>query len=93
MHGKNCAQTGCPRILKEGVPLREWFQPNSWIAIACCGHKIPYRINVQLLEAQYRCANCLNSYANVFWIPRRARPMQTEHRKAFARRYMERRRG
>ena len=29
-----CAQTGRLRILKDGVPLREWFPPNSWIAIA-----------------------------------------------------------
>jgi len=58
-----------------------------------CGHKIPYRINVQLLEAQYRCAKCLASYANVFWTPSRARPMKPGHRKAFTRRYMDRRRG
>ena len=58
-----------------------------------CGHKIPYRINVQLLEAQYRWAKCLASYANVFWTPSRARPMKPGHRKAFTRRYMDRRRG
>ena len=29
-----CAQTGRLRILKGGAPLRGWFPPNSWIAIA-----------------------------------------------------------
>jgi hypothetical protein len=29
-----CEQTGRLRILKDGVPLREWFPPNSWMAIA-----------------------------------------------------------
>jgi hypothetical protein len=58
-----------------------------------CGHEIPYRINVQLLEAQYRCANCLASYPNVYWTPSRARPMKPGHCKAFTRRYMDRRRG
>jgi hypothetical protein len=29
-----CEQTGRLRILQEGSALREWFPPNSWIAIA-----------------------------------------------------------
>jgi len=29
-----CAQTGSLRILNDGILLREWFPPNSWIAIA-----------------------------------------------------------
>jgi hypothetical protein len=29
-----CEQTGRLCILQEGVLLREWFPPNSWIAIA-----------------------------------------------------------
>jgi hypothetical protein len=29
-----CAQTGRLRIPKDGVTMREWFPPNSWIAIA-----------------------------------------------------------
>lgn len=31
---KYCGQTGCLRILQEGNVVREWFPPNSWIAIA-----------------------------------------------------------
>jgi len=34
MCAEYCAQTGRLRILKDGVPLREWFPPNSWMAIA-----------------------------------------------------------
>jgi hypothetical protein len=26
--------TGRLRLLRDGAPLREWFPPNSWIAIA-----------------------------------------------------------
>ncbi|CAN7760901.1 hypothetical protein [Caballeronia sp. 15715] len=29
-----CAQTGRLRILKDGALVREWFPPNSWMAIA-----------------------------------------------------------
>jgi hypothetical protein len=29
-----CEQTGRLRILQDGVPVREWFPPNSWMAIA-----------------------------------------------------------
>lgn len=29
-----CEQTGRLRILQDGIPLREWFPPNSWMAIA-----------------------------------------------------------
>jgi hypothetical protein len=34
MCAEYCAQTGRFRILKDGVQLREWFPPNSWMAIA-----------------------------------------------------------
>ncbi len=34
MCAEYCAQTGRLRILKDGVPLREWFPPDSWMAIA-----------------------------------------------------------
>jgi hypothetical protein len=34
MCAEYCAQTGRLRILKDGAPLREWFPPNSWIAVA-----------------------------------------------------------
>ncbi|WP_438394747.1 hypothetical protein [Caballeronia sp. DA-9] len=29
-----CEETGRLRILRDEVPLREWFPPNSWMAIA-----------------------------------------------------------
>lgn len=34
MCAEYCSQTGRLRILKDDVTLREWFPPNSWIAIA-----------------------------------------------------------
>ncbi|MGF6776867.1 hypothetical protein [Paraburkholderia sp. GAS334] len=34
MCAEYCEQTGRLRISQEGVLLREWFPPNSWIAIA-----------------------------------------------------------
>jgi transposase-like protein len=58
-----------------------------------CGHETPHRISVRLLEARYRCANCLAPYARYGWTPYNAQPMRPEHRKAFTRRYLERCRG
>ena len=34
MCAEYCAQTGRLRILKDGALVREWFPPNSWMAIA-----------------------------------------------------------
>ena len=34
MSAAYCEQTGRLCILQKGVLLREWFPPNSWIAIA-----------------------------------------------------------
>jgi hypothetical protein len=34
MSADYCEQTGRLRILQDGVPVREWFPPNSWMAIA-----------------------------------------------------------
>jgi hypothetical protein len=34
MCAEYCEQTGRLRILQEGNLVREWFPPNSWIAIA-----------------------------------------------------------
>jgi hypothetical protein len=34
MSAEYCEQTGRLRILQEGNLVREWFPPNSWIAIA-----------------------------------------------------------
>jgi hypothetical protein len=34
MCAEYCEQTGRLRILHEGVRLREWFPPNSWMTIA-----------------------------------------------------------
>jgi hypothetical protein len=29
-----CEQTGRLRVLQDGVLVREWFPPNSWVAVA-----------------------------------------------------------
>ncbi|MBN3760758.1 TniQ family protein [Burkholderia sp. Ac-20365] len=55
-----------------------------------CGCEAPYRVNVQLLEAPYRCGNCLMPYTRPYWLPNIARPMIPEHRTAFTRRYFAR---
>src|SRR5271170_5866853 len=34
MRADYCEETGCLRILQQGVVVREWFPPNSWMAIA-----------------------------------------------------------
>ncbi|SEB93565.1 hypothetical protein SAMN02787142_0590 [Burkholderia sp. WP9] len=34
MRADYCEQTGCLRILRDGVVVREWLPPNSWMAIA-----------------------------------------------------------
>ncbi|TCG05280.1 hypothetical protein BZM27_34780 [Paraburkholderia steynii] len=34
MSAEYCEQTGRLRILQEGNLVREWFPPNSWMAIA-----------------------------------------------------------
>ena len=55
-----------------------------------CGCETPYRMSVQVLEAQYRCAHCLAPYAQPCWTPENARPMKPEHRIAFTRHYFAR---
>jgi hypothetical protein len=55
-----------------------------------CGRETPLRVNVRLLEARYRCANCLAPYAQYGWTPSNAQAMKPEHRRAFTRRYLER---
>ncbi|SOE63343.1 hypothetical protein SAMN05414139_02296 [Burkholderia sp. D7] len=92
---RQCLGYGYHSILHQFESLNVCPAHHCAVESACrrCGHEIPYRINVQLLEAQYRCANCLSSYPNVYWTPSRARPMKPGHCKAFTRRYMDRRRG
>lgn len=34
MCAEYCEQTGRLRILRNGVPIREWYPPTSWQAIA-----------------------------------------------------------
>jgi len=34
MRAEYCAQTGRLRILRDGALVREWFPPNTWMAIA-----------------------------------------------------------
>jgi len=34
MCAEYCAQTGRLRVLRDGALVREWFPPNSWMAIA-----------------------------------------------------------
>lgn len=53
-----------------------------------CGHEAPYRVNVQLLEAPYRCSQCGESYGGHGWRPTDARPMKTGYRRALARKYV-----
>jgi len=55
-----------------------------------CGREVSYRVNVQLLEAQYRCANCLVRLGSNVWSPANAEPMRPAHRKSFTRRYFKR---
>lgn len=55
-----------------------------------CGYETPYRVNVQLLEAPYRCAHCHVRYVRqVLWRPGSDRRMKPEHRRALARAYFE----
>lgn len=51
-----------------------------------CGYEAPYRVNVQLLEAPYRCAQCRQSYGGLGWRPTDARPMRPGYCKALVRR-------
>ncbi|SOE87238.1 TniQ protein [Burkholderia sp. YR290] len=53
-----------------------------------CGREVPYRVNVQLLEARFHCACCYAGHGGT-WRPDNAEPMRPAHRSAFARRYLE----
>jgi len=59
-------------------------------ACETCGYEAPYRVNVRLLEAPYRCAYCLASYGGQGWTPGRSPWMTAEYRKAFTRQYFQR---
>jgi hypothetical protein len=50
-----------------------------------CGYESPFVINVQLLEAPYRCANCRWAYGNKGYSPAYHRPMTREERIAICR--------
>jgi rubredoxin len=45
-----------------------------------CGYEAPFVINVRLLEAPYRCANCRWAYGNKAYSPASHRPMTRAER-------------
>ncbi|WP_229256230.1 TniQ family protein, partial [Duganella fentianensis] len=58
------------------------------LEIACrtCGAKVPYRLNVALLDAPYRCGNCGHLYgASPPVLPRNKRPFNKKARIAITR--------
>jgi len=63
---------------------RRMLETKSWR----CGRETPYRVNVQLLEARFHCANCYAGHGGA-WKPENAEPMKPQHRRAFACRYLE----
>lgn len=90
-HCRRCVAHGYHSVLHqlENVsvcPAHRWP-----LETACrrCGYEAPYRVNVQLLEAPYRCAYCRASYGGQGWSPNKARPMRAEYRKAITRRHFE----
>ncbi|WP_243468903.1 hypothetical protein [Paraburkholderia sp. PGU19] len=92
---RHCLTLGYHSVVHQLESLSQCPAHHGILESRCrrCGHETPHRISVRLLEARYRCANCLAPYARYGWTPYNAQPMRPEHRKAFTRRYLERCRG
>lgn len=54
-----------------------------------CGHETPFSLNMQLLEAPYRCAQCRALYGRQVWRPGGVRPLRPECHKALMRSHFE----
>lgn len=91
-HCRRCMTRGYHSVLHQMECIRTCPAHHRQLESAClrCGYEAPYVVNVRLLESPYRCAECGKSYGGGGWSPDAPRPMKTEFRKAFTRRYFER---
>lgn len=91
-HCRSCVARGYHSVLHQLESINACPAHHHSLETACrrCGYEAPYLLNVRLLEAPYRCADCRASYGGQGWTPHAAHAMRVEHRRAFTRRHFER---